>query len=456
MGDEDALVASALDVFDEDNIDSYARSVRENFAAGSKLNIATIRSIASRAGVPRRDGERGRYTRPMVIRDIMGASIRISEDVEPVPRAIVLNQWLSPEPEDSGSEKELPLDRDDDSDGDDLVASPDFTDPAATKKAWKMMMASMSSMQLALTQQQLRITRMATPGARREYGCGLNDFSLLQESKDLLWSETTNPFEMKAIKSKDFQEIVKDNSADELKLWRRPGLGAVEAKYCQKAEYSLKDVFHKFSSKTLGRLEPPMTTLVSAHSAVLFATESIGRLAVPKLRITDGADDGSEVAIPKEVRAVAQAAESDLDLAKGRLEAATSLLLSEYARICNETSDLISKKMSTETAEQLALLKKPEEELTSSMLTPAFIALLEEQRKKAKSLAHALDTKAAKAANAKGKRQGNGHRNTRNNKPTNKNKQPKSPVASKGKPSASPASGGAARKGDAAGGGRSK
>ena len=40
MGDEDAQVSSALDVFDEDNIDSYARSVRENFAAGSQLNIA--------------------------------------------------------------------------------------------------------------------------------------------------------------------------------------------------------------------------------------------------------------------------------------------------------------------------------------------------------------------------------------------------------------------------------
>ena len=37
MGDEDNLVASALDVFDEDNIDSYARSVRENFAAANAM-----------------------------------------------------------------------------------------------------------------------------------------------------------------------------------------------------------------------------------------------------------------------------------------------------------------------------------------------------------------------------------------------------------------------------------
>jgi len=96
MGDEDALVASALDAFDEDSIGNYARSVRENFAAGVKLNIAQIKSIATRAGVARRNGEHGRYTRPMVIRDIMAASIQISEGVEPVPRSVVLNQWLPP------------------------------------------------------------------------------------------------------------------------------------------------------------------------------------------------------------------------------------------------------------------------------------------------------------------------------------------------------------------------
>ena len=87
MGDEDAQVSSALDAFDEGSIDSYARSVRENSAAGSKLNIAKIKAIATRTGVPWWDGERGRYTRPMVIRDLMEASIQISEDAEPSSRS---------------------------------------------------------------------------------------------------------------------------------------------------------------------------------------------------------------------------------------------------------------------------------------------------------------------------------------------------------------------------------
>ena len=223
---EEEAIASAIKAFSEDNLDTYDESVRGNFAAAIRQTVATLSAKASAAGVSRPEAESGRYTRALIIRDMMAASVQIADSVAPVPREVVLNQWLPPRQADSPGSDGNSEDPEKTGSDDDVVGSPDFSDPVAMKTAWKHMMASMTEMQVTLQSQQLRITRLAAPGVKREYGIGLADLRVLQESKGLLWPTDASPFEQKPVKSQDHQALVQQNSADELSLWRRLGFGA--------------------------------------------------------------------------------------------------------------------------------------------------------------------------------------------------------------------------------------
>ena len=98
---EEEAIASAIKVFSEDYLDTYDESVRGNFAAAIRQTVATLPATASAAGVSRPEAESGRYTRALIIRDMMAASVQIADNVAPVPREVVLNQWLPPRQADS-------------------------------------------------------------------------------------------------------------------------------------------------------------------------------------------------------------------------------------------------------------------------------------------------------------------------------------------------------------------
>ena len=76
---EEEAIASAIKVFSEDYMDTYDESVRGNFAAAIRQTVATLSATASAAGVSRPDAETGRYTRALIIRDLMAASVPIAE-----------------------------------------------------------------------------------------------------------------------------------------------------------------------------------------------------------------------------------------------------------------------------------------------------------------------------------------------------------------------------------------
>ena len=456
MGDQadpDADYAAKVLAFNEDDIEDYASVVKKYFEEGSSMNIKTLQALLRSAGVDRTQGCVGRYTRALVLRDLMAYGVRLSDTVDPVPREIVEAGWMSEDSEDSGGDEEK------DQDLDDPPGSPDFADPIAMRKAWKSMHLQVQAMQRTMSMQQLQLQRVSATESVRQYGLGLTDFALLPESKALLWDSATNPYQQKPLKASEFQKLIAGNSSDELSFWQRPGLGETEAAFANKTkEFSVKDVFSKFTSKSLQRLEPPLTTLVSAHSAVLYAADNLSKLAARSASVADGEGRDAVIEIPTPLRKIAQQAEVDLVFAQERVEATTQLLLAEYARLCSDTSASVAKKMSADASEQLSVSRKPASERAASMLTDEFISLLEAQRKQKKSLSHALDSsggakggKAGRGGSGKSKPRGapgkNRRRNNNNNNPTNK--PPKSP--SRGP---SPAPGAAKRSPGGKGGGK--
>ena len=352
MGDQadpDADYTAKVLAFDEDDIEDYASVVRKYFEEGSSMNVKTLHALIRSAGVKRTQGCVGRYTRALVLRDLMAYGVRLSDAVEPVPREIVEAGWMSEESDDEGGDEEKEQDLDDPPGPDDPPGSPDFADPVAMRKAWKSMHMQVQSMQRTMAMQQLQLQRVSATESVRQYGLGLTDFALLPESKALLWDSTTNPYEQKPLKASEFQKLIAGNSSDELSFWQRPGLGETEATFANKAkEFSVKDVFAKYTSKSLQRLEPPLTTLISAHSAVLYSADNLSKLAAKSTTVTDGNGRETAIEVPAPLRKIAQQAEVDLDFAQERVEATTQLLLAEYARLCSDTSASVAKKMSAD------------------------------------------------------------------------------------------------------------
>ena len=84
----------------------------------------------------------------------------------------------------------------------------------------------------------------------------------------LLWRSTTNAFETKSLTSKEYQELVKSNSSDELDWYQRPGMSSEVAKFANKPEFSLKYIWDNHTKKMVSRLESVITTLVTAHTHV--------------------------------------------------------------------------------------------------------------------------------------------------------------------------------------------
>ena len=119
------------------------------------MNTKTLQALLRSAGVQRTQGCVGRYTRELVLRDLMAYGVRLSDTVEPVPREIVEAGWVSEDSDDSAGDEEK------DQDHDDLPGSPDFADPIAMRKAWKSMHLQVQSMQRTMSMQQLQLQRVS-------------------------------------------------------------------------------------------------------------------------------------------------------------------------------------------------------------------------------------------------------------------------------------------------------
>ena len=228
----------------------------------------------------------------------------------------------------------------------------------------------------------------------REYGIGLESVPLRSRSQGSCCGRPRRtPFETKSLTSKEYQELVKSNSSDELDWYQRPGMSPEVAKFANKTEFSLKYIWDNHTKKMVSRLESVITTLVTAHTHVENAQDGAYVMSQPTITWTDSKGAEQQHTLPPELRAKIRQVEDDVDAARGRVVAAVRLVQSESARLCGETQAAIVKKMSVGASQQLTISKLEEKNKTASMLTPALIATLEKQRQEQKALNHALDAK---------------------------------------------------------------
>ena len=159
----------------------------------------------------------------------------------------------------------------------------------------------------------------------------------------------------------------------------------------------------------LHRLEPVVTTLLTAHSCAGYSMDSLDTLSGASCMYKDQESGETRVLVlPVPVRDKIRQMEVDVELAQQRIAAAVQLLNSETARMCSMTQLAIAKKMSMGAAQQLQLSKTDEPEKTASMLTDAFIKTLEEQRKQKKNIDHALNAKSKQQQNRGNQNSGRG------------------------------------------------
>ena len=398
--------AKAIVSFDVDKLDDYSAEVILQFRAGMLVSLADLKKIASEKGVkqtfipgvPRSKSDR--WYKPKVVRDLIAAQHNFGEDEDAiVSQETIGNGWVA-----SVSE-------DEDSDGGSksLGSPPSATVSFAAPPVWAgcppelqqyLNFAHNNMLDLQRSNQalQLQITRMHEQrDSKRELGYGLGDYGIHDRSQQLLWGKDSNPFEQRPVEQKEFQSIIRDNSAAELPFWKAPGFGAQEKPYISKKELSIDDVWRQTTKPVLNRLEVILTTLVSAHTCTSAVQDVLTELTA----------EGSGV--PANLKDKISQVEFDTTAAVGRTEAVVALVNSLYAHLCHRTQQAVAKKMSAGAAETLALSDKPQEQRHSTMLTAALLQTLEEERKKTKTINHALDAKAARRPPHGGNRGGGGH-----------------------------------------------
>ena len=460
--DEDVLS------FSEDLLDTYDSSVHDYFAEVILLKHAQIKALALENRVTKTVGDPKRgWTKVTMIRDLMAAGVELASGAR-IDSAVIERKWL-PEPvisvntetamvRRSGEDQEERNQggglfdqeiREEVRAGNPVVrhAAPshvppsppaDLSDAAALRKYLKARDEIIMSMQRTIETQQLEIVRIRTnKDTRREYGLGLSAMTLRPESLQLLWDVKANPFEQEPLKSVDYRELLRENSSTDLsaRLHQRPGIGETEASYCNKVkEFSVKDVFDKFTRPMVHRIEPVVTTLLTAHSCALHSLECAEFLSGSSVQYVDSDGQTMEVILPSVVRDRVRQLEADAEMAHSRIEAAIVLLQSETARMCSDTQLAVAKKMSAGAAQQLQLSKVEEQTKTASMLTESFVKTLEEQRKQQKTINHALDAKSQQSRRGRGGRAGSrggraGRGSGRKPKPTKTSTKPQQPKA---------------------------
>jgi hypothetical protein len=422
MGDqaEDRDVQPQLDdilVFDERDLGGYASEVQLYFAAARKLQARELMKLCTDHDVEQserlQDGPNPTFIKARMIRDLMAHGVALDTG-ESVSAGVVHNQWKETLAEDGddvdepgGDAGNLPF----------LSAgsSKEQAEAASTVEVLALVQQLRSRLEEhehRARMQGLEIMRLRASKSEpaRESGIGLESVQLREESKGLLWPSTVNAFEQKTLKAKEYQDLIRNNSSDELDLYKRPGMSSDVSKFANKVEFSLKDVWDKHTGKMVRRLEPVVTTLVTAHTHMENAQDLANDMAQSTISWYNAKGVEQHHQLPADLQAKARQLEDDLAAAQGRIVAAVTLTQNETARLCSETQAAIVKKMSVGAAQQLTISKQDEKNRLASMLTPELIATMEKQRQEQKALNHALDAKSKPANQYQGKGAGRGRR----------------------------------------------
>ena len=448
--DRDEYRLEDILAFNEEDLMDYTAEVQQYVAAAMKRKAPELSQLCGSNDVEqselRQAGFHPTWTKVRMVRDLMvhGVALDTGEKVD--PSVVVPNRWKEPSDEDGDN-------RDDDTghggDAVDLPVSPESSkeqeglEPASTLEQTMALVQELRSrleeQELRSQRQDLEIVRLRASKSEpaREYGIGLESVPLRSESKGLLWPSTTNAFETKSLTTKQYQDLVKNNSSEELDWYKRPGMSPEVAKYANKTEFSLKHIWENHTKKMVMRLESVITTLVTAHTHVENAQDGAYSVSQPTITWIDSKGVEQRHELPSELRARVRQVEDDVDAARGRVVAAVRLVQSESARLCSETQAAIVKKMSVGASQQLSISKLEEKNKQASMLTPKLMATLEKQRQEQKALNHALDSKSRPTNQHPGRGAGRGRPRPKN-KGGGKPKQPPRPPA---RPSKSPEKG---------------
>ena len=448
--DRDEYRLEDILAFNEEDLQDYTAEVQQYVAAAMKRKAPELSQLCGNNDVEqselRQAGFHPTWTKVRMVRDLMvhGVALDTGEKVD--PSVVVPNRWKEPSDEDGDN-------RDDDTghggDAVDLPVSPESSkeqeglEPASTLEQTMALVQELRSrleeQELRSQRQDLEIVRLRASKSEpaREYGIGLESVPLRSESKGLLWPSTANAFEAKSLTTKQYQDLVKNNSSEELDWYKRPGMSPEVAKYANKTEFSLKHIWENHTKKMVMRLESVITTLVTAHTHVENAQDGAYSVSQPTVTWIDSKGVEQRHELPSELLAKVRQVEDDVDAARGRVVAAVRLVQSESARLCSETQAAIVKKMSVGASQQLSISKLEEKNKQASMLTPALMATLEKQRQEQKALNHALDSKSRPTNQHPGKGAGRGRPRPKN-KGGGKPKQPPRPPA---RPSKSPEKG---------------
>jgi hypothetical protein len=436
MGDQDGDSDEEFQLedilsFDEKDVKNYTPEVQLYVEKGRKLKAKELEALCSVNDVTQSERRGGAgpfptWTKARMIRDLMASGVALDSGEEVDPSQVVPNQWKLPLAEDGddvdepgGDAGNLPL----------LSAgsSKEQAEAASTVEVLALVQelrSRLEEQEQRSQRQQLEIVRLRANKSEpaREYGVGLEAVSLRQESRGLLWPTTTNAFEAKTLTSKEYQELVRNNSADELAWHMRPGMNAEVAKYATKVEFSLKQIWEQHTKPVVSRLEPVITTLVTAHTHLENAQDCVDGLAQPA---------ENEHQWPDELQWKVRQLEDDLVATQGRLTAAVKLIQGETARLCGDTQAAIVKKMSVGASQQLTISKQDTKNQTASMLTPSLLQTLEKQRQEQKALNHALDSKSQPPSKHQGKSGGGrGRPNKKGGRPPKGARPPARPTAS--------------------------
>ena len=438
--------------FDEKDLGEYTADVQRFVEAGRRLTSKELKVLCADNKVVqselRQAGSHPTWTKARMMRDLMVQGVALESGEQVVPDDVVPNRWKEPSAEGSDSDDgavaqgpggdardqsllspagslkwqageatSAPIMMKDS--GGDAGSRPLLSPGAGEAASAQQLMALVQRLQSRLEDQEQRSKRLDLEVIRlrasksepaREYGIGLESVPLRSESRELLWRSTTNAFETKSLTSKEYQELVKSNSSDELDWYQRPGMSSEVAKFANKTEFSLKYIWDNHTKKMVSRLESVITTLVTAHTHVENAQDGAYVMSQPTITWTDSKGAEQQHTLPPELRAKIRQVEDDVDAARGRVVAAVRLVQSESARLCGETQAAIVKKMSVGASQQLTISKLEEKNKTASMLTPALIATLEKQRQEQKALTHALDAKSRPTSKYQGKGAGRPNR----------------------------------------------
>jgi hypothetical protein len=448
--DRDEYRLEDILAFDQEDLEDYTAGVQQYVAAAMKRKAPALSKLCEKNDVEqselRQAGFHPTWTKVRMVRDLMVHGVALDTGEEVDPSVVVPNRWKDPSAEDGDN-------RDDDTghggDAVDLPVSPESSneqeglEPASSLQQTMALVQELRSrleeQELRSQRQDLEIVRLRASKSEpaREYGIGLESVPLRSESKGLLWPSMTNAFETKSLTTKQYQDLVKNNSSEELDWYKRPGMSPEVAKYANKTEFSLKHIWENHTKKMVMRLESVITTLVTAHTHVENAQDGAYSVSQPTVTWIDSKGVEQRHELPSELLAKVRQVEDDVDAARGRVVAAVRLVQSESARLCSETQAAIVKKMSVGASQQLSISKLEEKNKQASMLTPALMATLEKQRQEQKALNHALDSKSRPTNQHPGKGAGRGRPRPKN-KGGGKPKQPPRPPA---RPSKSPEKG---------------